>query len=167
MADRTEPLSSPPARARRLAALAPFVFLAHDLEEALQADRVNRLAEDAGRRLPGLLGARVRRMSYRRGPMVAADAAFFVVQVGVTRWSRRSARGRRVLQVLLAGRFFNAITHLAETLALRRYVPGTATSPANLVIAGLLLRSLRTRTTPPARDCGVRQPYHQRHDRAI
>jgi len=48
------------------------------------------------------------------------------------------------------GRFVNAITHLAETLALRRYVPGAATSPANLLVAGLLLRSLRTTASPPA-----------------
>jgi hypothetical protein len=149
-----------------LATLAPVVFLAHDVEEALQTERMSRLADDAGRRLPGPLGPRGRKIGYRRGVMIAADAAFFVVQVGVTQWSCRSRRGRRVLQALLAGRSFNAITHLAETLALRRYVPGTATSPANLLVACLLLAALRTPATHTAHGHGVQESYHQAHERA-
>lgn len=166
MVDRTAPLIPPPGWARPLAKLAPLVFLAHDLEEALQTERMNRLADDAGRRLPGPLGPRVRKIGYRRGVMIAADAAFFVVQVGVTQWSYRSGRGVRVLQALLVGRSFNAITHLAETLALRRYVPGTATSPANLIVAGLLLSALRTPAVTTARGHGVQESYHQPHERA-
>ncbi len=60
----------------------------------------------------------------------------------------------------MAGRILNGLQHIAQSLALRRYVPGVATAPlTNVVFGWLLLRQLRAdqpRPVPPlARTMGA------------
>jgi hypothetical protein len=134
--------TSPTSRQRWLARTSWVTFLAHDLEKAVQAERMGGLAE-AGvpeaivRRLPTL--PRTRRFWFG----VAAFA--FVAQVSVHRWARRSDLGRHALRLVLWLRAANAAWHAGRTLAQRRYAPGSGVSPVTLITAGLLLRSVKKR----------------------
>jgi hypothetical protein len=67
-------MTSWPVTARRLTRCAPLVFLAHDLEEALQTDRMSELAHEVGPRLPAPIRMRVRQLHYRRDALVAFAA---------------------------------------------------------------------------------------------
>jgi hypothetical protein len=123
--------------------LAPLVFLVHDLEETLQIERMNAIAQDTRRRLPEPIARRVGRLHYTRRSMGGIAAALFALQVGLTLWSRRSPRGEWVLSLALKGRRTNGLTHIGRAILLRRYVPGVATAPVIVAIAGLALRSLK------------------------
>ena len=124
--------------------LAPFVFLVHDLEETWQVERMNAIAQDMARRLPEPIGRRLRNLHYTRRAMGGMTAALFAVQVALTLWSRHSRRGERALSAALAVRCANGVMHLGESIALRRYVPGAATSPAIMAAAALARRSLKS-----------------------
>lgn len=123
--------------------LAPTVFLVHDLEETLQVERMNALAASAERRLPGPIAKRVPRLHYTRRGMACFTVGALVAQVGLTVLSRRSRRAERALSLVLLFRFLNGATHLGQSITLRRYVPGVATSPAIMATAGLQLGALR------------------------
>jgi hypothetical protein len=123
--------------------LAPFVFLVHDLEETLQVERMNAIAQDTRRRLPGPIARRVGRLHYTRRSMGGMAAALFALQVGLTLWSRRSPRGERALSLALKGRRTNGLTHIGQAILLRRYVPGVTTAPAIVAASSLALRSIR------------------------
>jgi hypothetical protein len=123
--------------------LAPFVFLVHDLEETLQVERMNTIAQDTRRRLPGPIARQVGRLHYTRRTMGGIAAALFALQVGLTLWSRRSRRGERALSLVLKGRRTNGLTHIGQSIILRRYVPGVATAPAIVAASSLALRSIR------------------------
>jgi hypothetical protein len=123
--------------------LAPFVFLVHDLEEALQVERMNAIAQDTRRRLPGPIARQAGRLRYTRRSMGGIAAALLALQVGLTLWGRRSRRGEQVLSLVLKGRRANGLTHIGQAILLRRYVPGAATAPAITAVAGLALRSLK------------------------
>jgi hypothetical protein len=123
--------------------LAPFVFLVHDLEETLQVERMNAIAQETRRRLPEPIAKRVGRLHYTRRSMGGIAAALFALQVGLTLWSRRSRRGERALSLALKGRRTNGLTHIGQAILLRRYVPGVATAPVITATAGLALRSIR------------------------
>ena len=124
--------------------LAPFVFLVHDLEETWQVERMNAIAQDMRRRLPEPVAKRVGRIHYTRRSMGGMAATLFALQVRLTLWSRRSARGKRALVVALRSRRTNGLTHIGQAILLRRYVPGVATAPVIIVTAGPALRSLKT-----------------------
>ncbi len=123
--------------------LAPLVFLAHDLEEAWQVERINAIAQNTRRRLPGPIARRVGRLRYTRRSMGGIAAALFTLQVAFTLWSRRSPRGERALSLALKGRRANGFTHIGQAILLRRYVPGVATAPVIMATANLALRSLK------------------------
>ena len=123
--------------------LAPLVFLVHDLEETLQVERMNAIAQETRRRLPEPIAKRVGRLHYTRRSMGGIAAALFALQVGLTLWSRRSPRGERALALALKGRRTNGLTHIGQAILLRRYVPGVATAPVIMATAGLALRSLK------------------------
>ncbi len=126
-----------------LETVVPLIFLAHDLEEALQTERMAAVAEEARRRLPAPLEARVPDLRHTRAGMLAFAAGAFSLQALLPAWARRSPRGMRVLRGVLIVRLANGVAHIVESLALRRYVPGTASSPAIVLAAALLLRSVR------------------------
>lgn len=132
----------------------PLVFLVHDLEEALQTERINALVEEAGRRLPAPIAAHVRKLHYSRAAMGGFAAAAFVAQLALIEWARRSPRAAGVLRALLVARLVNGPMHIAESLLLWRYVPGTATSPA-IMLAAALLRS------PPRCFVGRPRPHEE------
>ena len=133
---------SPTFRQRWLARTSWVTFLAHDLEKAVQAQRMGSLAE-AG--LPDVIARRLPTLPHTRRFWFGLAAAAFVAQVTVHRWARRSGRGRSVLRLVLWLRAANAAWHAGRTLAQRRYAPGSGMSPATLIAAGLMLRSVKKR----------------------
>ena len=138
---RTPPDDTPAIHPATL--LAPLVFLAHDLEETWQVERMNAIAHDTRRRLPEPIAKRIGRLHYTRRSMGGIAAALFALQVALTLWSRHSARGERALALAFKGRRTNGLTHIGQAILLRRYVPGVATAPVIMVTAGLALRSLK------------------------
>jgi hypothetical protein len=133
---------APTFRQRWLARTSWLAFIAHDLEKAVQAQRMDSLAkagvpEVIARRLPDL--PRTRRFWFG----VAGFA--LVTQVAVHRWARGSRLGRHALRLVLWLRAANAAWHAGRTLAQRRYAPGSGVSPASLIAAVLLLRSVKRR----------------------
>ena len=133
---------SPTFRQRWLARTSWLAFLAHDLEKAVQAERMGSLAE-AG--VPDLIANRLPRLPHTRRFWFGLAAAAFVTQVTVHRWARGSAIGRRALRLVLWLRAANAAWHAGRTVAQRRYAPGSGMSPATLIAALLLLRSVKKR----------------------
>lgn len=131
------------ARGVRIAWLAPVIFLVHDLEETLQAERMNALAAGAERRLPEPIARRVPRLHYTRRGMAYFTVGALAAQVGLTVWSRRSRRAEQALSLVLLFRFLNGASHLGQSITLRRYVPGVATSPIIMAAAGVQLGALR------------------------
>ena len=133
---------SPTFRQRWLARSSWLAFLAHDLEKAVQADRMSSLAE-AG--VPDVIARRVPTLPHTRRFMFGLAAFAFVAQVAVHRWARKSGLGRRALRLVLWLRAVNSAWHAGRTLAQRRYAPGSGMSPAALIAAVLLLRSVKKR----------------------
>ena len=123
--------------------LAPCVFLVHDLEEIVQVELMNEIARDMRARLPEPIRQPLARLHYTPARMGAVVAPLLVAQIGLTVWGRRRPGAERLLAFILAGRLLNGITHVGESVALRRYVPGVATAPAVMISAGLALRSLK------------------------
>jgi hypothetical protein len=123
--------------------VAALVFAVHDLEEILQTERMNAIAHDVRRRLPEPLLRPLTKLRYTPVRVAAVVAPLLAAQVGLTLRHERGRTAERLLSLMLAGRFANGVTHLGESAALRRYVPGAATAPAVMVAAGLALRSLR------------------------
>jgi Protein of unknown function with HXXEE motif len=133
---------SPTFRQRWLARTSWLAFLAHDLERALQAERMGSLAE-AG--VPEVIARRVPKLPHTRRFMFGLAAFAFVAQVTVHRWARGSGLGRHALRLVLWLRAANAAWHAGRTVAQRRYAPGSGMSPVALLAAGLLLRSVKRR----------------------
>ena len=134
--------ASPTSRQRWLARTSWVTFLAHDLEKAVQAERMGSLAE-AG--VPEVIARRLPTLPRTRRFWFGVAAVAFVAQVSVHRWARRSDRGRLALRLVLWLRAANAAWHAGRTLAQRRYAPGSGMSPVTLITAGLLLRSVKKR----------------------
>ena len=103
-------------------AVAPILFLAHDLEEAFQARRMNVLVAELGPRLPAPLARRLLHVRYSTKAVAAVGAGAFAAQVALTAASRRHRRARLLLKGLLVARSANAMMHVAESLLARRYV---------------------------------------------
>ena len=72
--------------------------------------------------------------------MAVAAAGLFTAEVGLMLAGRHNARARHLLSLALGLRALNGVTHIGETLVMRRYVPGVVTSPA-VIAAALLARS--------------------------
>jgi hypothetical protein len=125
--------------------LAPVVFLVHDLEEMQQVERMNALAASAKRRLPEPIAKHVPRLRYTRRGMARFAAGMFAAQVGLTLLSRRGRRAERALSLVLLVRFLNGASHISQSIALRRYVPGVATTPAIMATAALQFGALKRR----------------------
>jgi len=104
---------------------------------------MNAIAQDRRQRLPAPLAKWVGRLHYTRRTMGALAAALFALQAGLSVWSRRSRRGERALSLALRLRRSNGLSHIGQTIILRRYVPGVATAPAVMATAGLALRALK------------------------
>jgi hypothetical protein len=134
--------TSPTLRQRWLARTSWLAFLAHDLEKAVQAERMDSLAE-AG--VPEVIARRLPQLPHTRRFWFGLAAFAFVAQVGVHRWARRGGLGRHALRLVLWLRAANAAWHAGRTLAQRRYAPGSGMSPATLIAAGLMLRSVKKR----------------------
>ena len=133
--------AAPTFRQRWLARTSWLAFLAHDLEKAVQAERMGSLAE-AG--VPEVIARRLPELPHtRRARCLAAFA--FVAQVAVHRWARGSGLGRHALRLVPRLRAANAAWHAGRTVAQRRYAPGSGMSPATLIAAVLLLRSMKKR----------------------
>ena len=126
-----------------VARLAPIVFLVHDLEEVAQVERMNALAASAERRLPEPIAKRVPRLHYTHRGMACFAVGAFATQIGLSALSRRSRRAEQALSLVLLVRFLNGATHVSQSLTLRRYVPGLATSPAIMATAAFQLGALR------------------------
>ncbi len=134
--------TAPTFRQRWLARTSWLAFLAHDLEKAVQAERMGSLAE-AG--MPDVIARRLPQLPHTRRFWFGLAAVAFVVQVAAHRWARGSGLGRHALRLVLWLRATNAAWHAGRTLAQRRYAPGSGMSPATLIAALLLLRSVRKR----------------------
>jgi hypothetical protein len=134
--------ASPTFRQRWLARTSWLAFLAHDLEKAVQAQRMGSLAE-AG--VPEVIARRLPELPHTRRFWFGLAAFALVAQVAVHRWSRESGLGRRALRLVLWLRAANAAWHAGRTVAQRRYAPGSGMSPATLIAALLLLRSVKKR----------------------
>lgn len=140
---------------RTTIAALPLVFLAHDLEEALGAERMNELL---GRPLAGLLeelvpgGAPARLIDLSevsRDEMVIAAGLVFAAGAAVA-WPLAARPRRGTLATLVATaaslRLANSLMHAVHAGVARRYVPGLATSLAvGLPYSLVLLRELRGR----------------------
>jgi hypothetical protein len=133
---------SPTFRQRWLARTSWLAFLAHDLEKAVQAERMGSLAE-AG--VPDVIARRLPSLPHTRRFWFGLAAFAFVSQVAVHRWARRGGLGRHALRLVLWLRAANAAWHAGRTLAQRRYAPGSGMSPATLIAAALMLRSVKKR----------------------
>ena len=133
---------SPTFRQRWLARTSWLAFLAHDLEKAVQAERMDSLAE-AG--VPEVIARRLPKLPHTRRFYFGLAAAAFVAQVTIHRWARRGGLGRHALRLVLWLRAVNSAWHAGRTLAQRRYAPGSGMSPAALIAAVLLLRSVKKR----------------------
>jgi hypothetical protein len=133
---------SPTFRQRWLARTSWLAFLAHDLEKAVQAERMGSLA---GAGVPEVVANRLPRLPHTRRFWFGLAAFAFVAQVAVHRWARGSGIGRHALRLVLWLRAANAAWHAGRTVAQRRYAPGSAMSPASLIAALLLLRSVKKR----------------------
>jgi hypothetical protein len=134
--------ASPTFRQRWLARTSWVAFLAHDLEKAVQAERMDGLAE-AG--VPEVIARRLPDLPRTRRFWFGLAAFAFVAQVAVHHWARRSGLGRRALRLVLWLRAANAVWHAGRTVVQRRYAPGSGMSPITLIAAGLMLRSVRKR----------------------
>ncbi len=132
----------PSFRERWLARSSWLAFLAHDLEKAVQAERMGSLAE-AG--VPEVIARRIPELPHTRRFLFGFAAVAFVVQVSVHRWAHRSELGRHALRLVLWLRAANAAWHAARTIAQRSYAPGAAMSPVALLAAYLQLRSVSKR----------------------
>ena len=133
---------SPTFRQRWLARSSWLAFLVHDLEKAVQAERMGSLAE-AG--VPDVIARRLPNLPHTRRFWFGLAAFAFVAQVTVHRWARRGGLGRHALRLVLWLRAANAAWHAGRTLAQRRYAPGSGMSPATLIAAALMLRSVKKR----------------------
>ncbi len=133
---------APTFRQRWLARTSWLAFLAHDLEKAVQAQRMDSLAE-AG--VPDVIARRLPNLPHTRRFWFGLAAFAFVAQVTVHRWARRGGLGRHALRLVLWLRAANAAWHAGRTVAQRRYAPGSGLSPATLIAALLLLRSVKKR----------------------
>jgi len=133
---------SPTFRQRWLARTSWLTFLAHDLEKAVQAERMDSLAE-AG--VPEVIANRLPKLPHTRRFWFGLAAVAFAAQIAVHRWARSSGRGRHALRLVLWLRAANAAWHAGRTVAQRRYAPGSGMSPASLIAAVLLLRSVKRR----------------------
>jgi hypothetical protein len=127
----------------RILGVASILFLAHDLEEAFQTRRMTALMAEFGPRLPAPLSTHLVRVRYSTKVVAAIGAGGFAAQVALTSARRRHPVARRVLRGLLVLRAANALTHIAESLCTRRYVPGTATAPLVVIVSGLAGRELK------------------------
>jgi hypothetical protein len=134
--------TSPTFRQRWLARTSWLAFLAHDLEKAVQAQRMAGLAE-AG--VPEVIARRLPELPRTRRFWFGLAAFAFVAQIAVHRWARGSDLGRHALRLVLWLRAANAAWHAGRTVAQRRYAPGSGMSPATLIAAVLLLRSVKKR----------------------
>ncbi len=85
---------SPTFRQRWLARTSWLTFLAHDLEKAVQAQRMGSLTE-AG--VPEVIARRVPQLPRTRRFWFGLAAFAFVTQVAVHRWARGSGLGRHAL----------------------------------------------------------------------
>ena len=133
---------SPTFRQRWLARTSWLAFLAHDLERAMQAERMDSLAE-AG--VPEVIANRLPKLPHTQRFWFGLATFAFVAQVAVHRWARGSGLGRHALRLVLWLRAANAAWHAGRTLAQRRYAPGSGMSPVTLIAAGLMLRSVKER----------------------
>ena len=133
---------SPTFRQRWLARSSWLAFLAHDLEKAVQAERMGSLA---GAGVPEVIVRRLPKLPNTRRFWFGLAAAAFVTQAAVHRWARGSGRGRQALRLVLWLRAANAAWNAGRTVAQRRYAPGSALSPATLIAAALMLRSVKKR----------------------
>jgi hypothetical protein len=135
--------TAPPTFGQRwLARTSWLAFFAHDLEKAVQAERMGSLAE-AG--VPDVIARRLPNVPHTRRFWFGLTAVAFVAQVTVHRWARRSRLGRHALRLVLWLRAANAAWHAGRTVAQRRYAPGSGMSPATLIAAILMLRSVKKR----------------------
>ena len=133
---------APTFRQRWLARTSWLAFLAHDLEKAVQAERMGSLAE-AG--VPDVIARRLPNLPHTRRFWFGLAAFAFVAQITVHRWARRGGLGRHALRLVLWLRAANAAWHAGRALAQRRYAPGSGMSPATLIAAALMLRSVKRR----------------------
>jgi len=133
---------APTFRQRWLARSSWLAFLAHDLEKAVQARRMDSLAE-AG--VPEVIARRLPDLPHTRRFWFGLAVFAFVAQITVHRWARGSVLGRRALRLVLWLRAANSAWHAGRTVAQRRYAPGSGMSPATLIAALLLLRSVKKR----------------------
>jgi hypothetical protein len=134
--------TSPTFRQRWLARTSWLAFLAHDLEKAVQARRMASLSE-AG--VPEVIANRLPDLPRTRRFWFGVAAVAFVAQVAAHRWAARGGLGRHALRFVLWLRVANAAWHAGRTVAQRRYAPGSGMSPATLIAAILLLRSVKKR----------------------
>jgi Protein of unknown function with HXXEE motif len=122
---------------RSTIAASPLVFLTHDLEEALGAERMNELL---GRPLAGRLGELVPggaptwlrdASEVSRDEMLIAAGLVFAASAAVA-WPLAARPRRGPLATLVATaaslRLANSLMHAAHAGSARHYVPGLATS---------------------------------------
>jgi hypothetical protein len=106
----------------------PLVFLVHDAEEVLTAEVWARRHARLVDRAPAVLAPLVR---VTTGQMAVAVAFLFGGVCAVAALAARATgAGPRVtiFATALAALFINGLTHVAQALALRGYVPGLVTA---------------------------------------
>lgn len=108
----------------RVAASSLLVFLAHDLEEAWRVEETNRVLADVAGRLPKRLSRRLTALETSRPQMLLAAAQLLLLEAATLAWAWRCRLGESLFAAMVAARMLNGAQHVAQSLLLRRYVPG-------------------------------------------
>ena len=107
--------------------VSPAVFLAHDLEEVLTMERFWRENRDK-LPIPDALKDRIEATTEQMGAAVACVLAAGYLSSYLAAGSPGGDARMRLFDAVAAVRFVNALAHLLQTLALRRYTPGSVTA---------------------------------------
>jgi hypothetical protein len=102
----------------------PVVFCIHDLEELIYLGRIPSLSSVLPVNIQSLI--RVSKPQFA----AAISLLFIVILIVTFLWYRKPSAPthRLVMGFIIAGLFFNSLTHIGQALIFRQYVPGLVTA---------------------------------------
>lgn len=129
----------------------PVVFCIHDLEELVFLDKIPLLSSTLPANIRDLI-------QVSRSQFAAAISLLFIAILIITiLWYRKPSSPTRVavMGFVVAGLFFNGLTHIGQALLFRGYVPGLVSAVVLLLPYTFVILSSQFRTFFPSNKTAV------------
>jgi len=129
----------------------PVVFCIHDLEELVFLDKIPSLSSP--------LPANIRHLIQVSKPQFAAAISllFIAILIITIQWYKKPSSTTRaaVMGFVVAGLFFNGLTHIGQALLFRSYVPGLVSAVVLLLPYTFVILRSQFRTFFPSNKTAV------------